>query len=51
MAMFGGGSSEFPTDASLSNFFEWFQMEVTTMATAFAECIENITCYALIGVF
>jgi hypothetical protein len=49
--MLGGISSMFPTDASLSNFFEWFRREVTSMPTAFAECNENTTCYALVGIF
>jgi hypothetical protein len=35
----------------LSDFFQWFQTEVTSVPTAFAECKENITCYALVGVF
>jgi hypothetical protein len=35
----------------LSDFIEWFWAEVTMMPTAFAECNENITCYALIGIF
>jgi hypothetical protein len=32
-------------------FFRWFQKEIKSMPTAFAECNENITCYALVGVF
>jgi hypothetical protein len=51
VATLGGRSAEFPTNASLSDFFHWFRAEVTSMPTAFAECNENITCYALIGVF
>jgi hypothetical protein len=51
VATLGGRSVEFPTSASLSNFFEWFQVEVAVMPTTFAECNENITCYALIGIF
>jgi hypothetical protein len=51
MTTLSGRSAEFPTDASLSDFFEWFRTEVTAMPTAFAECNKNITCYALIGVF
>jgi hypothetical protein len=51
VATHGGWSTEFPTDASLSDFFKWFQMEIMLMPTAFAKCNENITCYALIGVF
>jgi chromosome segregation ATPase len=51
MATLGGRSAEFPTDTSLSDFFEWFRAEVTTMPTAFVECNENITCYALVGIF
>jgi hypothetical protein len=51
VATLGGRSAEFPADASLSDFFKWFQTEITLMPTAFVECNENITCYALIGVF
>jgi hypothetical protein len=40
-----------PAGASLSDFLEWFRVEVAVMATAFAECNENITCYSLIGIF
>jgi hypothetical protein len=47
----GGRSVEFPTGNSLSDFFKWFQMEITSMPTAFVECNDNITCYALIGLF
>jgi hypothetical protein len=50
VAMLGGRSVEFPTGASLSDFLEWFRVEVAAMATAFVECNENITCYGLIGV-
>jgi hypothetical protein len=51
IASLEGRSIEFPTDASLFDFFEWFRTEVTTLPTAFTECNENITCYVLIGVF
>jgi regulator of replication initiation timing len=51
VATLGGRSAEFPTGAFLSDFFEWFRAEVAAMPTAFAECNENINCYALIGVF
>jgi hypothetical protein len=51
VATFSGRSTEFPTSASVSNFLEWFRAEVAVMPTTFAECNENITCYALIGVF
>jgi hypothetical protein len=47
----GGWSAEFPSDASLSDFFKWFPMEIKSMPTSFAECNENITCYTLIGIF
>jgi hypothetical protein len=50
VATLGGRSAEFPTDISLCDFLEWFQTEVAAMPTAFVECNENITCYALIGV-
>jgi hypothetical protein len=51
IATLGGWSSEFPTGASMFEFFRWFQKEIKSMPTAFAECNENITCYALVGVF
>jgi hypothetical protein len=51
VATLGGRSAGFPTITSLSDFFEWFQVKVAAMPTTFAECNENITCYALIGVF
>jgi hypothetical protein len=35
----------------LFDFLEWFWVEVAVMPTAFIECNENITCYALIGIF
>jgi hypothetical protein len=47
----GGRSIEFPSDASLSDFFKWFQMKIKSMPTTFAECNENITCYTLIVIF
>jgi hypothetical protein len=37
--------------ASLSDFLEWFRAKVVVFPTAFVECNENITCYALIGIF
>jgi chromosome segregation ATPase len=49
MAALGGRSAEFPADASVSDFLGWFRAEIATMPTAFTECNENITCYALIG--
>jgi hypothetical protein len=42
---------EFPSDASLSDFFQWFRTEVMSMPTTFVECNKNITCYAFVGVF
>jgi hypothetical protein len=51
VATLDGRSAEFCTDVSLSDFFEWFQMEVTMMPTTLVECNENITCYALFGIF
>jgi hypothetical protein len=51
VATLDGSSAKFSTSASLSNFLEWFLVEVAAMPTAFAECNENITCDALIGVF
>jgi hypothetical protein len=51
VAMLSGRSVEFPTGASLFDFLEWFWAEVAAMPTDFAECSENITCYALIGIF
>jgi hypothetical protein len=32
----GGRSAKFPTSASLSDFFKWFQMEILSMPTTFA---------------
>jgi hypothetical protein len=51
VATLGGRSAEFPTSASLSDFVEWFRAKLVAMPTAFAGCNENITCYALIGIF
>jgi hypothetical protein len=51
VATLGGRSAEFPTDASLSSFLDWFHVEVAAFPAAFAECNKNITCYALIGIF
>jgi hypothetical protein len=51
VATLGGRSVKFPSDASLSDFFKWFQKEIESMPIAFMECNENITCYALIGIF
>jgi hypothetical protein len=43
---------DFPTtNAIVSDMQEWFRTEVQSLPTAFAECNENITCFALIGVF
>jgi hypothetical protein len=43
---------DFPSANTIVNdFLEWFQMEVQALPTVFAECNENITCYALIDVF
>jgi hypothetical protein len=43
---------DFPSaNTTVNGFLEWFRMEVLALPTAFAECNENITCYALIGVF
>jgi regulator of replication initiation timing len=47
----GGRSTEFPAGASLSDFLKWFQKEIESMPKAFVECNDNITCYALIGIF
>jgi hypothetical protein len=49
--MLGWRSSEFPTGASMFDFFRWFQKEIKSMHTAFAECNKNITCYTLVSVF
>jgi hypothetical protein len=51
VATLGRWSAEYPSGAALSDFFKWFQKEIKSMPTAFAECNENITCYTLIGVF
>jgi hypothetical protein len=43
---------DFPNiNATVFDLLEWFQMEVQSLPTAFAECSENITCFTLIGVF
>jgi hypothetical protein len=34
----------------VTDFLEWFQMEVLALPIAFSECNENITCFILIGV-
>jgi hypothetical protein len=47
----GGRSAEFPNGASLSDFLEWFQAEDAAMPTAFPESNDNITCFALVGIF
>jgi hypothetical protein len=46
-----GRCAEFPTSPSMFDLLEWFRAEVTMMPTAFVECNENNTCYALIGIF
>jgi hypothetical protein len=51
VATLGRRSAEFPTGATLSDFLEWFRAAVAVMYTAFIECNDNITCYALICVF
>jgi hypothetical protein len=50
MAALGGRCAEFPTDNFVSDFLGWFWAEIAAMPAAFAECNENITCYALIGI-
>jgi hypothetical protein len=35
----------------MSDFFRWFQKEIKSLPTVFVECNENITYYALVGVF
>jgi hypothetical protein len=43
---------DFPSANTIVNdFLKWFWTEVQALPTAFVECDENITCYALIGVF
>jgi hypothetical protein len=51
VATLGGRSAKFPAGASLSDFFKWFRKEIESMPTAFVKCSENITSYALVGVF
>jgi hypothetical protein len=42
----------FPSaNTTVTEFLECFQMEVQAVSIAFSECNENITNYALIGVF
>jgi hypothetical protein len=51
IATLGGRRAKFPTGACLSDFFKWFRKEIESMPIALAECNENITRYALVGVF
>jgi ElaB/YqjD/DUF883 family membrane-anchored ribosome-binding protein len=51
VAALWGRCVEFPYDAFVSDLLKWFQVEVAAMPIAFAECNDNITCYALIGIF
>jgi hypothetical protein len=42
---------DFPSlNTTVIFFLEWFRKEVQALPTTFAECNENIMCYALIGV-
>jgi hypothetical protein len=41
----------FPSaNTTVTDFLEWFWMEVQALPIAFSECNENMTCFALIGV-
>jgi hypothetical protein len=52
IATLGGLCMYFPTtNATISDMLEWFWTEVQSLPTTFAECNENITCFALIDVF
>jgi hypothetical protein len=52
VAALGARCEDFPvTDATVSNLLDWFRMEVRALPTSFAECNENIICFALVGVF
>jgi hypothetical protein len=51
VAMLGGQCFEFPaTNATVGTMLDWFWMEVQALPTAFAESIQNITCYAVAGI-
>jgi hypothetical protein len=51
-ALGGRRCMNFPsTNTTVNDFLEWFWMEGQALPTAFAECNENITWYALIDVF
>jgi ElaB/YqjD/DUF883 family membrane-anchored ribosome-binding protein len=51
VAALGGRCVEFPSEAFVSDLLKWFRVEVVVMPIAFIECNDNITCYALIGIF
>jgi hypothetical protein len=52
IAALGGRCMDFPTtNATVFDMLEWFRTEVQLLPTTFAKHNENITCFALIGVF
>jgi hypothetical protein len=51
VATLGGQCMDFPsTNTTVTDFLEWFWMEVQALPIASSECNENITYFALIGV-
>jgi hypothetical protein len=51
VAALGGRCVEFPTNPSVPDLLEWFQMEVAAMPTAFADYNKNINCFMPIHIF
>jgi hypothetical protein len=52
VATLGGLCEDFPViDATVSTLLDWFRTKVHALPTAFAKCNENITWFALVGVF
>jgi hypothetical protein len=51
VAALGGDAWIFPsTNTTVTNFLEWFRIEVQALPITFSECNENISCFTLIGV-
>jgi hypothetical protein len=52
IAVLGERCMDFPTtNATVADLLDWFRMEVQALPTALTECNENVTCFALVGVF
>jgi hypothetical protein len=52
VATLGGWCMDFPSaNTTVTDFLEWFGMEVQALPITFSYCNENITCFTLIGVF